>query len=194
MLTRTPVLHKLFSRVVKRYPDNIVVKSGPGIQLGERDALKFAAQLDLPVPRLVGVQSASEAGIIPNIRMSFVEGQRLDKVWAGMTADEKLDICRQLRIIIEAMQSTESKTGIIGSCSGGPTRDCRQFSEYIGGPFINEADFNNFVLDFVGTIPTAIRNALTKRMHTDHRIVFSHGDLSQHNILVKGNQITGLID
>jgi len=107
MLTTTLVLHKMFGRIVKLYPDNSVVKSGPGILLGERDALEFAAQLNLPVPRLVGEQSTQNAGELCNIRMSFIEGQRLDKVWGGMTADEKLDVCRQLRTILEVMQSTE---------------------------------------------------------------------------------------
>ena len=194
MLTTTLVLHKMFGRIVKLYPDNSVVKSGPGILLGERDALEFAAQLNLPVPRLVGEQSTQNAGELCNIRMSFIEGQRLDKVWGGMTADEKLDVCRQLRTILEVMQSTESKTGIIGSCNGGPARDCRQYTDYTGGPFTNEAEFNNFILDFVSTIPTGIRSALTKQIRTDHRIVFSHGDLVPHNIIIQGGRITGLID
>ena len=39
-----------------------------------------------------------------------------------------------------------------------------------------------------------IREALRSCMRADHRIVLTHGDLSQHNILVQNGKITGLID
>lgn len=186
------VLHEFYGCIVKLLPDNTVTKSGRRIHLDERAALDLAAQLNLPVPRVHDAYRtpAGEACI----RMDFVDGQSLEAVWPDMAEEVRLDICGQLREILRAMQSTESKTGIIGSCSGGIARDCRRMNEYTGGPFADEAGFNTFALELVKTVPTAIRSAFNKQLRTDHRIVFAHGDLSQHNILVKGNKIVGLID
>lgn len=32
------------------------------------------------------------------------------------------------------------------------------------------------------------------QLRSNHRIVFTHGDLTQHNIIVKDNKIVGLLD
>lgn len=68
------------------------------------------------------------------------------------------------------------------------------YDSYTGGPFQDEHAFNTFILDFPPSTPNAIRTALTARLRSGHRVMFTHGDLSQHNILVKDNKITGLID
>lgn len=179
------------SVTVKLLPDNTVVKSGRRIHLDERYALDLAAQLHLPVPRVYESECTSNGEV--RIRMDFVGGQGLDVVWPSMSAEEKLDICHQLRGILRTMRSIDSQTGVIGSCNGGIVRDCRTMDQYTGGPFPDEAAFNTFVLDLVGTIPTPIRDAFVGKLRTDHRLVFSHGDLSQHNIIVKDNKIMGLI-
>lgn len=162
------------------------------MHLDEKDALDVAADLYIPAPRV------HEAGTTPDgivsIRMDYIEGESLEDLWPTMPEEERRDICRQLREIIISMQSAESKTGVIGSCSGGLVRECRRMGEYTGGPYQDEADFNNYVANLITTTPTDIRNALRGQLRTDHRIVFTHGDLSQHNILIKDMKIIGLID
>jgi aminoglycoside phosphotransferase (APT) family kinase protein len=108
-----------------------------------------------------------------------------------MTVEEKDGICRQLREILERMRSIPWKTGLIGSCLGGVARDCRQYTEYSDRPYEDEATFNSsFYFDLVKTVPDQIRTALFQQIRHDHRIVFSHGDLAQHNILVEDGRIT----
>jgi aminoglycoside phosphotransferase (APT) family kinase protein len=159
---------------------------------GERLALELAAQLELPVPHVHEAQVEAEAGGF--IRMDFVDGERLDLVWPNMTTQEKDSICQQLREILTKMRSLPWETGLIGSCSGGPAKDCRQYSVYSDGPYKDEATFTkSFYFDLVKSTPALIRSALFQ-LHDNHRIVFSHGDLAQHNILVKDGQIKGLID
>lgn len=92
------------------------------------------------------------------------------------------------------MQSAESKTGVIGSIGGGLFRECRRMGKYTGGPFQDEAGFNDYVTKLIGPTPTDINRALHSQIRTDHRIVFSHGDLSQHNIIIKDMKIAGVID
>ncbi|KAF2245135.1 hypothetical protein BU26DRAFT_522251 [Trematosphaeria pertusa] len=95
------------------------------------------------------------------IRMDFVQGEILASVWPSMTAEEKDSICRQLREILTKMRSVPWETGLIGSCSGGPARDCRQYTDYSDGPYKDEATFNSlFYFDLVKTTPVPLCTAL----------------------------------
>jgi aminoglycoside phosphotransferase (APT) family kinase protein len=180
--------------LVKRYPDSTVVKIGRRITLEEPPALELAAQYNILVPRVYEARDGPP-GEGAYIRMSFIRGEKLNLVWPSMTVEEKDGICRQLREMLERMRSIPWETGLIGSCSGGAARDCRQYTEYSDGPYEDEATFNSsFYFDLVKTVPDPIRTALFQQIRHDHRIVFSHGDLAQHNILVEDGRITGLID
>ncbi|KAL5116988.1 hypothetical protein ACEQ8H_005074 [Pleosporales sp. CAS-2024a] len=178
--------------LVTRHAGSVVFKQGRRVNIDERPALELAAQHGLPVPR---VYDAGESDGEAFIQMDFVQGDRLDRVWPQMTAEERNSICRQLREILARMRSIPCKTGLIGSCSGGKAQDDRQYSHYSDGPYADEAAFNSsFYLDLLESTPTPIRTALCQQVRSDHRIVFTHGDLAQHNILVKDGQITGLLD
>ncbi|KAI9739868.1 MAG: hypothetical protein M1818_004924 [Claussenomyces sp. TS43310] len=145
---------------VKRVSERLVTKTGR-IHLDERDALDLAAQLGLPAPRVHEAKAISDHEA--SLCMDFIQGRTLKDAWPGMSDEEKRDVCAQLREILVTMRSAQTKTGIIGSCSGGVVRDCRRYTEYTGGPFLDEGSFNGFILDL-------------------------------HNIMVKDNKITGLID
>lgn len=180
--------------LVTRYPDSTIVKTGRRVTLDERPALELAARNRLPVPRVYGAEHGPLDGE-SSIRMEFIHGERLDLVWPSMTVEEKYNMFRQLREVLTIMRSIPSETGLIGSCSGGVVRDNRQYSDYSGGPYTDEATFNSsFYFDLVETTPSPIRTALYQQLRSDHRIVFTHGDIAQHNILVKDGQITGLLD
>ncbi|KZF26914.1 kinase-like protein [Xylona heveae TC161] len=187
------ILHEMSGCIVKKYHDNTVIKKGRRINLDEQSALDLAANLHLPVPRVYEARSDPSDGEA-SIRMDFIPGENLESVWPSMTAEVKDEICQQLREILTTMRSVPWTNGLIGSCSGETAQDCRQYTDYRGGPFLDEASFNSFYFDLVKTIPDPIRDALSQQLRSDHRIVFSHGDLSQHNILVKDGQITGLLD
>ncbi|KAL5351504.1 hypothetical protein ACLOAV_003363 [Pseudogymnoascus australis] len=186
------LIHDFYGCNVKLYPNHTVVKSGTKIHLDEKDALDLAAELNIPAPRVHEASIASD-GVV-NIRMDSVEGENLEDLWPSMPEEDRQDICRQLRVILTTMQSVKSRAGVIGSCNGGPFRECRRMGEYKGGPFHNEAGFNNYVTKLIGTTPTEVNNALRSQLRTDHRIVFAHGDLSQHNIIIKDMKISGIID
>lgn len=128
-------------------------------------------------------------------KMDYMDGDKLDQVWPKLTAEERSSVCRQTREILTTMRSIPWKTGLIGSYVGGKARDCRQYTDYSGGPFKDETEFNSsFYFDLLENTPSPIRRALYQQIRNDHCIVFSHGDLAQHNILVKDGRITGLLD
>lgn len=168
------------------------MKSGNKVNLDEKHALDLAAELNIPAPKVYEASTASDGAV--SIRMDYIEGESLEVLWPSMSEEDRQAICKQLRDIIIAMQSVESKTGIIGSCGGGLVRVCGLMGEYTGGPFQSEEGFNSFVADLAEMTPTDIRDAIHGQLGTDHRIVFAHGDLSQHNILIKDMKIAGLID
>lgn len=188
-----PILHQMSGCTITRPDDSTVIKKGTRVIMDEEPALRLAKEHGLPVPRVHEAQQS--AGREVSLRMDYVPGKRLDSVWPTMTDEEKDSICQQLRQILTTMRSiVPPEKAHIGSCSGGIARDCRSYSVYEGGPFPDETSFNSFILDLVATVPGPIRTALRQQLGSNHRIVFSHGDIAQHNILVQDNQITGLLD
>lgn len=192
--TDVVILHEMSGCRVTLHPGSVVVKEGRRVKMEEVQALKLAAQHELPVPR-VHNSGRGETDGENYIRMNYIAGRPLDEVWDTYTIEQKSSICRQLRDIITTMRSIPHDTGLIGSCLGGLAYDTRLYAQHSGGPFSDEATFNSlFYFDLVHTASDGIRTALSKQLRTDHRIVFSHGDIAQHNIMVKDGQITALLD
>ncbi|RVX68097.1 hypothetical protein B0A52_08236 [Exophiala mesophila] len=180
-----------FGRRVFRYEGRII-KYGEPVDLHEAQALAFVKQsgLNIPVPQLY---SSSSSGEIKVIEMQVIEGDTLDKVWDGLTEQERLSYAQQLRQIVTQLHSLEGD--YISSLERGPAVDARRDRNY-GGPFVDEAEFNTFLLsNTISTTPDIYRKLLESLLsHRTHRIVFTHGDLSPSNIIVKGGLIVGIID
>lgn len=190
--TGVAVLHKMPGCKVERFPGDIVVKSGSRVLMDEFEALRLLSPLHIATPCAHSATTLPDGNIA--IRMDFVPGEMLDKVWLHKSDEDKRDIARQLRRILEAMRSLPPPKGFIGSCSGGAVRDMRRFNLHTGGPFSNEEGFNEFIMDLLKATPVTIRRALDRRLRKNHRIFFTHGDIAQHNIIVQGNTVAGLID
>ncbi|KAF2136064.1 uncharacterized protein K452DRAFT_238185, partial [Aplosporella prunicola CBS 121167] len=194
-LSETHLLHDSSGCRVERRQNGVVVKFGRRVTVAERDALEYARTLQIPVPHLQDQQiQSAQHDQTESIWMDYIDGDNLEDVWPTMSPAQKKDIANQLGQILSSMRCRQSETGMIGSCNGGVVRDCRQLDVYTGGPFPDETSFNKFILDLFNATPTDIRNALAHHLRSDHRIVFTHGDLTQHNIIVKDNQIRALLD
>lgn len=127
--------------------------------------------------------------------MDFSDGECLEEAWQSMDSEQEHSIAEQLRRIIATMRKAPSDERKIGSF-GGPARDCRQFSDYLGGPFENVSDFNEFNLDLLRGTPLAIRKTLAEALSSSQsrRIVLTHGDLVPRNISVKEGRVQALLD
>ncbi|KXT00473.1 hypothetical protein AC578_1914 [Pseudocercospora eumusae] len=169
-----------------------VRKCGSRVRIEESLALEFASSLQLPVPAVHSVHSCSQR---TEILMEFVDGECLEEAWMAMNAEQKKDVARQLRHIVADMRRAQARDRPRIGAFSGPVRDCRQFSDYVGGPFDCEAEFNTaFVLDFLAGTPSLIRSAVADALSTDSRIVFTHGDLTPRNIIVKEGRVQALLD
>jgi aminoglycoside phosphotransferase len=176
---------------VELHPENIAVKTGHGICLGEADGLRAAERAGLPVPHVHETGSMSKA--VRYIRMDYVPGQPLDKIWNDMTTPQKTSIARQLRDILVKMRSVTPP--FIGACDGTEIRDSRVYNIYTAPVCSDEHAFNEYLISGLNAkVAPAIRKSLRARLRTDHRIVLSHCDLAPRNIMVQDGTIVGLLD
>ncbi|GKU09787.1 unnamed protein product [Fusarium langsethiae] len=187
------VLHKMFNRKVVLHADHTVVKSGKRIALGEAEALKVAVQVGIPAPRVHEVCLTPEGQGC--IRMDYIKGQPLDKLWPEMSVQQKKDIAQQLREVIQKMRSVAPPADLIGACDGKEIRDTRQYFTYHSPACRDEGAFNDFLLSSLyENTPQLVRAAFSRRLQTNHRVVLSHCDLAPRNILVEDGKIQGLVD
>ncbi|PMB73316.1 hypothetical protein BM221_000737 [Beauveria bassiana] len=182
----------LMRKVVLLEPSNTVVKSGRYLDPNEADGLKVANEANIPSPRLHNVIRQPRQ---LEISMDYVPGQTLEELWPNMSTDEKKSAATQLREIIEQMQAIEPPPNYIGRCSGTGVRDTRGRFTYDGPVCKDEAEFNEYLISSLfSKIPSVLRTAFRDHLQTDHRIVFTHGDLAPRNIIMQDGKISGIID
>lgn len=183
----------MFNRKVVLHPDNTVVKSGKRIAMGEAEALRVAVHAGVPAPCVHDMHTTSDGQ--GRIRMDYVQGQPLDTLWPDMSVDQKKDIARQLREMVEKMRSVPPPPNFIGACDGTEIRDTRLYFTYHSPPCRDKEAFNEFLLSSLYEhTPSLVRVAFSQRLRTNHRIVLSHCNLTPRNILVQDGKINGLVD
>ena len=128
--------------------------------------------------------------------MEFVEGYLLKYVWKNLTAKDRSVIAKELREFICQMRQIPPPEGVlIGSVTGGSAIDGRRVGSPIGGPFRSELEFNVWQLAQLHPETALAHRKMYAAAHKhDHQIVFSHGDLAFHNIIVKDGHINAIID
>ncbi len=165
---------------------DVVIKFGPGVDAREAQTMQFIKErTKIPVP------GATNDG--PNaIVMEYVEGRNLQEYWPRMSIENKRRIAEQMRDIIHQLRGL--KGDYIGAVNRGPAVDMRR-STSRGGPFDSETDFNSFLFDnMISSTPLLYSQSIQQTMRRDHDLVFSHGDLNLHNIIVKDGDIVALLD
>lgn len=127
--------------------------------------------------------------------MDYIPEDTLSKVWTSLSEDQKRDIAKQLRDILGAMRSIKPPERHIGSCGGGQIRDNRDYFPYTAPACRNEQEFNDYLLSgLMRHTPPALRTAFSRRLRTNHRVVFTHADLAPRNIIMRDGKIVGLLD
>ncbi|KAG6873287.1 hypothetical protein C0995_000722 [Termitomyces sp. Mi166 len=154
----------------------------------------------VPVPILFDSWTDASANI-GYLCFSVVPGEPLDTAWPIMTPDSQARTAAELRAYIAEIRALQQPTpaGWIGSVGkkgvicpriGMHGRPC--------GPWESEAAFNAFLLKPLDKVNSPkwqqkFTNALASY---NHRIVFSHADLSPENVIVnkETGEVTGIID
>ena len=134
--------------------------------------------------------------------MIRLPGKELGQVYEELSDEDKRSVLQELKGYLEVMRGWPNPWGGNRICSllGTAIRSVR-VPNHFAGPFESEQEFNEYLIRFSwsGGFPSemAYNDALNraKRMEElPHRVVFTHGDLKHHNILVEGGRITGFLD
>ncbi|GLB05511.1 hypothetical protein AtubIFM57258_000800 [Aspergillus tubingensis] len=185
-------------QIVKISPE-VVVKFGSHVTLHE-------AKKTVPVPKIFAYYSygpidrdVDDYGSLYDnyIFMSYVEGQRLDKVWDTYDSVTKTRIAGQLKGYLDELRQIEHRN-YIGSVDRGPLPDPILGELEYKGPFDSEDDFNNAIINaYQDTAPKRhVKNVLVGMLASQkkHNIVFTHGDFRHPNIMVNDGNVTGIVD
>lgn len=155
----------------------------------EAEAMRFVAKhTTVPVPRVYDVGDN-------HLTMEFIEGESLEKSWTKLSAEDQALVIRQLRDYVGQLRAIKSPDGRICSFDGGPATDSRRLLGLSGGPFADEAAYNDFLVSDLLWDSDSVREMLRGQLRSDHEIVLTHGDLHDINIMARpGVGVVAIVD
>jgi hypothetical protein len=177
--------------------DNLCIKFGPLRHLPEASTIQFIAEhTSIPVPK---IYCAFIHKGWTYIAMERLKGEMVGRNWGLRSAESKAKILLQLKKMVEEMRSIRplQEQGV-SNVDGGPLWDCRLPGiSLCHGPFKTIHDFHKYLRGGCEAHPDHLPE-INKLIALQDRHclppVFTHGDLSSLNVLVRGDQIVGIID
>lgn len=195
--------HRLNGCFLLELDATTVLKVGETVRMGEAEAMMLVTrETTVPVPRVFNAYVIQEIGFIV---MEKIHGVEMAET---LPRAVKESLARELRGYIQ--QWRRIRGSFFGAVDGGPCQDVIfkhpwENKEYDYGPFGSRKDFN------IGMVEALKKSRPRLTLETDEDVrfaeelrisgadqpdirVFTHGDLDQSNILVRGGRITGIID
>lgn len=196
LLQRSAQIYPKFRGNVKRLTKSTVVKFGQAAHLRlEAEATRYAAlHTSIPVPIIYDMWTQDDGNAV--LVMEFMEGELLQRKWPSLSIRQKRSVMHTLRQFIEELRALPQPQpgGWIGSANNGPCFDFCAYGSKPFGPFSNERAYNDWRISTFSEIgdmhpPTATRlKQIRDDMPDDHRITFTHGDITRGNILIRINK------
>ncbi|KFZ25047.1 hypothetical protein V502_00471 [Pseudogymnoascus sp. VKM F-4520 (FW-2644)] len=167
---------------------NLIVKYGSEITVEEGQCLWAIRHTlsSIPVPEVYGWRRDNDEMFI---YMELVDGITLEQAWPDLDLEEKLDICNQLRPMLEdlrGLQQDPSDT-FIGSINRQPLRDVIFDGREPAGPFQCSTSFYDWFSQIASPRPydpEAPIHPMRLGLPNDPSIVLTHADLHRSNIMV----------
>ncbi|KND87053.1 hypothetical protein TOPH_08262 [Tolypocladium ophioglossoides CBS 100239] len=162
-----------------------------------------AAKTSIPVPR---VHSSFVHRNRAYIVMERIQGKSLAKMWKTLSDLDRGSIFLQLQHMVRELRTLPPSPGTgIESCVGGSLRDSRiPRSRPRFGPFRTAQDFHLWLREELRPEEHPnrkndqdwedIKEMVAKQDGPWLPSVFTHGDLNPFNILIRGDQVVGIID
>ncbi|KAJ3483442.1 hypothetical protein NLI96_g6309 [Meripilus lineatus] len=188
-------------RGIHPLPFGLFLKSNYQLREQEAIAMNFARAMGIPAPRALSFGAIDDPDAFPSLLMTRIPGKDISQYPKG-TID--LDVVKDDLIkIIARMRSFASPWGdSVCGVDGGMVSGF-YLPNYLFPPSANEAAFYQNIRD-VAIFPTHLRTerhkshaARAEKLFASppHAIVFTHGDLQWHNIMVTpDSHITGIVD
>ncbi|KAH0336345.1 kinase subdomain-containing protein, partial [Aureobasidium melanogenum] len=184
----------------------LIIKTGPWVDLTEAATMRFIAEnTSIPVPK---VYCSFVHRDRTYILMERIQGEELPRAWARLEDQGRTKIFAQLKQMIGQMRALEPPpdTGV-QSCCGGSLYDSRMNRpEGRFGPFATIQEFHLWLRKgfrlaehpHPEKLDDQERQNLAKMEEMQDgpwpRPVFTHADLNPCNILVRGEEVVGIID
>ncbi|KAL3457689.1 kinase-like protein [Aspergillus heterothallicus] len=192
-----------FDNQICQLPFGLILKWSDGTRVEEVLTMQVARKAGLPVPRVICCGEHSDSPHAPiSILMTRVLGAELGEVYETISEKDRTAISIQLKAYLEAIRQWKNPWGKNRICSiiNTPIRSVR-VPNHLAGPFDSEQEFNDYLIApaWAGGFASedayeAALERATKLHSIPHPIIFSHGDLKHHNIMVYDGRITGFLD
>jgi hypothetical protein len=175
---------------------DLCVKYGRRINLVEAQTMVFVARhTSLPVPT---VHFAFTHKGCTYVLMERIHGQPIGKTWMQRPPASKLMVLENLKEMVLQMRRLHTNNNLISSVSGGSLYDPRMPSSTGRfGPFKNVQEFHCYLRNGIqahSNHDADITKLITLHSKDWDAPTFTHGDLSSLNILVRGDDVVGIID
>lgn len=124
-----------------------------------------------------------------------IDGITLDKAWPNLSEAEKHNIAKQTCNYLGQLRSLHSDQ--IESLDHKPLYDSFLFSggdNTPHGPLKSDDELWDKMAGNIKHLPNQVQTILRQNMPPATPYTFTHGDLSQVNIIVKDNNVAGIID
>ncbi|KAG7444618.1 kinase-like protein [Guyanagaster necrorhizus] len=179
-------------------PFNLILKFTLGTREEEGLAMSLARSVGIPVPRFI--EYGDHCGRVPwgSILMTRIPGKPLSEVMDNLSRQELETIKSELTDILKRMRSYSNPWGSrVCGVDGNDVYGSRMPSRHISA-CANEPMFLKSLLRFAlvnDSEEDRIRLQMARKLTSlPHDIVFTHGDLWDHNIMVNDGHISGMID
>ncbi|KAJ5735717.1 uncharacterized protein N7483_000842 [Penicillium malachiteum] len=160
----------------------------------------ISERTSIPVPRVICAFTHCQKTYI---LMERIKGDMIGVGWVRRDEESKAKLLSKLKSMIQEMREIPAPEGTkIASADGGSMFDCRlpgtSFKMLRFGPFNGIQDFHRHLRSGIEFDPTCTFDPEIQEFITQHGkswpLKFTHGDLSSLNILIRGDDIVGIID
>ncbi|KAF2017863.1 kinase-like protein [Aaosphaeria arxii CBS 175.79] len=191
-----------YDHYMVQLPFGLILKWTTRTRLEEVVATKLARSAGFPVPLIISYGEHEPVPGLPPTRVSILmtrlPGAALGDVHKELPPEQLQTICSELRTMLETMREWKHPQGGQRVCSiSGTSIVSARVPDHIIGPCESESDFNKQLLAPArpGRKNSKEKFARVKKLHAmQHSIVFTHGDLKHHNLLVHDGHVPGFID
>ncbi|KAH0365091.1 APH-domain-containing protein, partial [Aureobasidium melanogenum] len=192
-----------FSNQIIQLPFGLLIKWSDGTRIEEVLAMEAARKAGMPVPRVICYGEHPDMPHAPvSILMTRLPGHELGEVYKSLSQTEKDTVLFEMKAYLSSMRKWKNPWGEHRICSSSGTSIRSVRVPLISmGPFETEKEMNDYLLYPAGfdmydnddDFP-ALKKRVDKLFDDKHDIVYTHGDLKHHNILVHGGHVSGFID
>ena len=173
------------------------VKYGGLQDFSEAATMQFVRQhTSIPVPKVYCTFSHRNQVYIV---MQRIDGDTVNRGWYSRTEESKAKIFSQLKEFIAELRNLPHPADgpKIANVDGGSLYDCRlpgTSNRY--GPFASVAHFHHYLHNGIEEKPgdTSEISQLIAQHRGSWPVCFTHADLSSFNILVRGDEVVGIVD